>query len=118
MRMLSAADSTSPGTGANLAGGRRQDVLGECNIDCGQQVRKTVIDHCAGAVGCLLSRLKECDQGAAPVIGAISEELGRPDQRGDVYVVSAGMHDRYVVAIFVGGLHCAGVIESGGLFHR
>jgi hypothetical protein len=108
----------SPGTGANLAGRCGQDVLGECNIDSGQQFRKTVIDHCAGAVGCLLSRLKECDQGAAPMIGAISEELGRPEQRGDVHVVSAGMHDRYLVAIGVGGLHRAGVIESGGLFDR
>ena len=52
------------------------------------------------------------------MIAAISEELGRPEQRGDVHVVSAGMHDRYLVAIGVGGLHGAGVIESGGLFHR
>ncbi|MGY4650700.1 hypothetical protein ACVWWN_004496 [Mycobacterium sp. URHB0021] len=90
-----------------MAGRRGQDVLGECNIDCGQEVRKAVIDHCAGAVGCFLSRLKECDQGAAPVIAASSQELGRPEQRGDVYVVSAGMHDRYLVAIGVGGLHGA-----------
>src|SRR6478736_4377855 len=32
----------SPGTGANLAGRCGQDVLGECNIDSGQQFRKTV----------------------------------------------------------------------------
>jgi len=49
------------------------------------------------------------------VIAAISKELGRSEQRGDVYVVSAGMHDRYLVAIGVGGLHCAGVTEVGGL---
>ena len=50
------------------------------------------------------------------MISAISEQLSRPEQRGDVHVVSAGMHDGHFVAVGVGGLHGAGVIESGGLF--
>ena len=117
MRMLSAADSTAPARVPTWPAGAGRTCWANAASTVGSRF-KTVIDHCAGAVGCLLSRLKECDQGAAPMIGAISEELGRPEQRGDVHVVSAGMHDRYLVAIGVGGLHRAGVIESGGLFDR
>src|SRR6478672_261018 len=118
MRTLSAADSTAPARVPTWPAGAGRTCWANATSTVGSSSARPSSTIARAPSGCLLSRLKECDQGAAPMISAVSEELGRPEQRGDVHVVSAGMHDRYLVAIGVGGLHGAGVIESGGLFHR
>jgi hypothetical protein len=92
-------------------------MLSEGDIDGRQQRRQTVVDHRPGAVGGLLGRLEQRNQGAVPVRGPFGQQLRGPEQRSDMDVVPARVHHRHLVAVGVGGPDGAGVMQPGRLEH-
>lgn len=54
----------------------RYDVLGKGHLDRRYELREPVGQHGAGTVSGLLGRLEDGDQGAAPLVGPLPEDLG------------------------------------------
>lgn len=75
--------------GADDSGRNREHVLSERDVDRREHRRQAVADHGARTVGRFLGRLEQRDQGAVPVVAPLGEQLGGPEQRGDVDVVPA-----------------------------
>ena len=65
---LHTVGSREDGTGAtrHLAGGKRQDVLGEGHTDVTHDLRQSVVHHGLGAFTQFFGWLEQRDYGAAP----------------------------------------------------
>lgn len=70
------------------------------------------------AVAEFLRGLEEGDEGAAPGVLVVGEDLRGAEQAGDVDVVSTRVHDRHVLAVLTGGGDRRGVRQASGLPHR
>jgi hypothetical protein len=73
-------------------------------------------EHGARAVDGFLRGLADQHQSSVPLIFRGREQLRGTDQRGDVDIVSAGMHYAYVQAGVILGVNVAGVGQTGLFF--
>ena len=107
-----------PGPVADRTCGAGHDVLAEDDRRLGEALEEAVVDHRLGALRGLLGRLEDRQHGAVPGVAGGGEQRGRAGQPGHVHVVSAGVHDRYFVAVRIGRSGGAGVGQAGRLPDR
>ena len=98
--------------------GQRRDVLAEHDVGLREAVEHAVGDHRLRAGAVLLGGLEDGDDRARPLVLRRDEALERAEQRGDVHVVTARVHDGHVGAGRVGAARGAGVLETGALLDR
>ena len=83
-----------------------------------EPVEQAVVDHRLGAPADLFRGLEDEQQGAAPAARVRGQLGGRAEQAGDVRVVTAGVHDRHVLAVRALAAVGRRVVEAGPLEHR
>jgi hypothetical protein len=93
-------------------------VLAEHHVGPGKAVEEPVIDHGLRPLGGLLGRLEDGQERTAPRIGSPRQERRRPRQARGVHVVAAGVRNRYLLALPVGGRLVADVGQTGLLPDR
>jgi hypothetical protein len=92
-------------------------VLAENHIRAGNKVEEAGVDHSLGPAARLFRGLENRDDRSLPVCALVHEPLQGPEEAGDVDVVAAGMHDRYVLAVLINTAGSAGVVQSCRLFY-
>ena len=93
-------------------------MQGQCIVRLGDARVQAIGEHGSRAVDSFLRWLSDEHERALPLIFHRGEQLRRADQRCDVNVVSAGVHDSDVDASVVLGAHMACVWQSGLLVDR
>lgn len=103
--------------GPHLAGGERQDMLGQRHVRPWNQVRQAGVDHPPRPIRHLFRGLEQGDVGAGPGGFAFRHKAGGAEQAGDVHVVAAGVGHRYGAAAAVRGGVRAGIGQPGVFGH-
>ena len=88
-------------------------MLGEHDVGLGKPFEQPVIDHVLRAAGELLSGLEDRQHGAGPLTNGLCEQGCGAEQAGRMHIVTAGVHDRDLAPVAVGGAGRAGVGQSG-----
>jgi hypothetical protein len=92
-------------------------VLAEDHIGTRNKVEEAGVDHGLSSAARLFSRLENRDDGSVPVCAVVHEPFQGSAETGDVNVMPAGMHDRYVPALLVDAPGGAGVVQACCLFY-
>lgn len=93
-------------------------MLAQDHVRLRKPLEQPVVDHRLGALCRLFGRLENGQHRPVPVPRRSGEQAGGTGQPGDVHVMSAGVHDRHLIAVVVDAGLGAGVVESGGLLDR
>ncbi len=118
-RMLSAAESTAPGSGADDARRHGQDVLGQRHVDPADDVRAARRRPSRARRRRLLRPVGTARRaGRSIALERARHQRRGAEQRGHVDVVPAGVHDRDGLAPGRRGCRRAGVGQAGPLRHR
>src|SRR5689334_1602132 len=98
---------------ADLSRGVSQHVLSECDIRFRNTLLQTVVHHRFGAAGDFFSRLEQCDEGSAPRLRSLGEELGCTQQTRHMRVMTASMCDTDCVPRVINSRECRSIRQSG-----
>lgn len=102
------------GAKSEPACGDRRHVLTKDHLGLGDAVVEAVLDHGVRPATELFGRLEDRDQCAMPLLLCPDEFRHGANQAGDVDVVPAGVHDRYLKALVVHTHGSACVVQPGG----
>src|SRR5689334_3034192 len=91
----------------------RQHVLAECDIGLGDAVAQSALDHRLRAAGDLFRGLKQRDEGSAPRLPSLGEQLRRAQQTRDMRIMAASMRDSDFVPRVINRGHRRSVGQPG-----
>ena len=87
-------------------------MLAENYIRSGNKIEEAGVDHSLGPTARLFRRLENRDDRSLPLCALVHEPFQGPEETGDVDVVAAGMHDRYILTVLIDTTGSAGVVQS------
>src|SRR3954453_13509183 len=95
-----------------------RDMLPEYDGGSAEALEEAVVNHGSSSSPQLLCWLEHGHESARPAAGICRQGRAGTEQAGDVYVMSAGMHDRHLPAAVRHGTSHARVRQPGLLLDR